>query len=27
MSNIASLGDRYESVPGRTLQDFLEQCE
>lgn len=27
MSNIARLEDRYESVKGRTLQDFLEQCE
>ena len=27
MSNIASLEDRYESVAGRTLQDFLAQCE
>ena len=26
MSNIASLDDCYESVPGRTLQDFLAQC-
>jgi predicted DNA-binding transcriptional regulator YafY len=27
MSNIASLEDRYDSVEGRTLQDFLAQCE
>ena len=27
MSNIASLDDRYDSVQGRTLQDFLAQCE
>jgi predicted DNA-binding transcriptional regulator YafY len=27
MSHIASLEDRYESVAGRTLQDFLAQCE
>jgi len=27
MSNIASLEDRYASVQGRTLQDFLAQCE
>lgn len=27
MSNIASLEDRYESLEGRTLQDFLAQCE
>lgn len=27
MSNIAGLGERYESVAGRTLQDFLAQCE
>jgi len=27
MSNIASLDDRYDSVEGRTLQDFLAQCE
>jgi predicted DNA-binding transcriptional regulator YafY len=27
MSNIANLEDRYESVEGRTLQDFLAQCE
>lgn len=27
MSNIVSLEDRYESVAGRTLQDFLAQCE
>lgn len=27
MSNIANLDDRYESVEGRTLQDFLAQCE
>ena len=27
MSNIAGLGEHYESVAGRTLQDFLAQCE
>jgi predicted DNA-binding transcriptional regulator YafY len=27
MSNIASLEVRYDSVQGRTLQDFLTQCE
>ena len=27
MSEIASLNDCYEPIPGRTLQDFLEQCE
>jgi len=27
MSNIASLEDRYDLVEGRTLQDFLTQCE
>lgn len=27
MSNIARLADRYQSVKGRTLQDYLEQCE
>lgn len=27
MSNIASLEDRFESLEGRTLQDFLNQCE
>jgi len=27
MSAIASLDDIYESIPGRTLQDFLDQCE
>lgn len=27
MSNIVSLEDRYDSVQGRTLQDFLAQCE
>ena len=27
MSEIASLNDGYESIPGRTLQDFLDQCE
>lgn len=27
MSNVASLEDRYKSVEGRTLQDFLAQCE
>lgn len=27
MSNIASLEDRYEPLEGRTLQDFLAQCE
>lgn len=27
MSNIASLETRYESIEGRTLQDFLAQCE
>jgi predicted DNA-binding transcriptional regulator YafY len=27
MSHIASLEDRYESIEGRTLQDFLAQCE
>jgi predicted DNA-binding transcriptional regulator YafY len=27
MSSIANLEDRYESVAGRTLQDFLAQCE
>jgi len=26
MSNIARLEDSYDSVEGRTLQDFLEQC-
>jgi len=27
MSSIVGLGERYESVVGRTLQDFLAQCE
>ena len=27
MSGIVSLDDCYESIPGRTLQDFLDQCE
>jgi predicted DNA-binding transcriptional regulator YafY len=26
MSNIATQRERFESVPGRTLQDYLEQC-
>ena len=27
ISNITRLKERYDSVEGRTLQDFLDQCE